>query len=56
MKGAPPAYRGPGRTGIANLPLHHGRTPRWLFERAELGSREKMEALRRLSRAGFFLL
>ena len=23
----------PGRTGIANLPLHHGKAPRWLFER-----------------------
>jgi hypothetical protein len=21
------------RTGIANLPLHYGKTPRWLFER-----------------------
>jgi hypothetical protein len=23
----------PRRTGIANLPLHYGKAPRWLFER-----------------------
>ena len=23
----------PKRTGIANLPLHHGKAPRWLFDR-----------------------
>ena len=23
----------PRRTGIANLPLHHGKAPRWLFQR-----------------------
>jgi hypothetical protein len=26
-------YRGPMRTGIANVPLHYGKMPRWLFER-----------------------
>ncbi len=28
------------RTGIANLPLHYGRAPRWLFSRMELLSRQ----------------
>lgn len=28
------------RTGIANLPLHYGKTPRWLFERMKLLARE----------------
>jgi len=28
------------RTGIANLPLHHGRAPRWLFERMVKLARE----------------
>ena len=28
------------RTGIANLPLHCGKTPRWLFSRMELLSRQ----------------
>jgi hypothetical protein len=28
------------RTGIANLPLHYGRTPRWLFERMTKLARE----------------
>jgi len=28
------------RTGVANLPLHHGRTPRWLFSRMEVLSRQ----------------
>ncbi len=47
------------RTGIANLPLHHGRAPRWLFERMRALSREILrivveeygphEVLRRLS-------
>ncbi len=23
----------PTRTGIANLPLHYGKAPRWLFDR-----------------------
>ncbi len=49
----------PTRTGIANLPLHYGKTPRWLFDRmvklareititsvADLGAEEM---LRRLS-------
>ncbi len=30
----------PRRTGIANLPLHHGRAPRWLFERMVKLARE----------------
>jgi len=37
------------RTGVANLPLHYGAAPKWLFERAKLGRREKLEALRRLA-------
>ena len=47
------------RTGIANLPLHYGKTPRWLFERMKLLAREiaivivdefgTAEMLRRLS-------
>ena len=28
------------RTGIANLPLHHGKAPRWLFERMTRLARE----------------
>ena len=28
------------RTGVANLPLHHGKAPRWLFERMVKLSRE----------------
>ena len=30
----------PSRTGIANLPLHYGKAPRWLFERMTKLSRE----------------
>jgi len=30
----------PQRTGIANLPLHYGRAPRWLFDRMTRLSRE----------------
>ncbi len=37
------------RTGVAHLPLHYGAAPKWLFERAKLGRREKLEALRRLA-------
>jgi len=47
------------RTGIVNLPLHYGSTPRWLFERMKVLSREivtiiisefgSIEMLRRLS-------
>ena len=56
----------PKRTGIANLPLHYGKAPRWLFDRhtydqsiellrkainkTKLGIREKEEALNRLNR------
>jgi hypothetical protein len=31
---------GPRRTGVANLPLHHGKAPRWLFERMVKLARE----------------
>ncbi len=30
----------PPRTGIANLPLHYGRAPRWLFDRMVKLARE----------------
>ena len=30
----------PRRTGIANLPLHHGKAPRWLFQRMVKLARE----------------
>jgi hypothetical protein len=33
------------RTGIANLPLHHGRAPRWLFEKMVKLSRAIIEAI-----------
>lgn len=33
------------RTGIANLPLHGGKAPRWLFERMVKLSREVTEAI-----------
>ena len=26
----------PTRTGVANLPLHYGKAPRWLFERGRV--------------------
>ena len=52
------------RTGIANLPLHHGRAPRWLFERMTRLAREITiaivaeygpdEVLRRLSHPYWF--
>jgi hypothetical protein len=52
------------RTGIANLPLHHGRAPRWLFERMTRLAREIAiaivieygpdEMLRRLSHPYWF--
>lgn len=52
------------RTGIANLPLHHGRAPRWLFERMVKLAREitiaivsdygSEEMLRRLSHPHWF--
>ena len=52
------------RTGIANLPLHHGRAPRWLFERMVRLAREITvaivaeygpdEVLRRLSHPYWF--
>jgi hypothetical protein len=54
----------PKRTGIANLPLHHGKAPRWLFERMVLLAREitiaiisdfgSEEMLRRLSHPYWF--
>ena len=30
----------PMRTGIANLPLHYGKAPRWLFDRMVKLARE----------------
>jgi hypothetical protein len=55
---------GPRRTGIANLPLHHGKAPRWLFERMVPLAREitiaivseygPEEMLRRLSHPYWF--
>ncbi len=54
----------PRRTGIANLPLHHGKAPRWLFERMVPLAREITiaivadygpdEMLRRLSHPYWF--
>ena len=54
----------PARTGIANLPLHYGRAPRWLFERMVMLAREitvaivadfgAAEMLRRLSHPYWF--
>jgi hypothetical protein len=54
----------PTRTGIANLPLHYGKAPRWLFERMVKLSREitiaiisdfgPEEMLRRLSHPYWF--
>jgi len=43
------------RTGVADLPLHNGRAPRWLFARmAKLaGEMVELQALQRLDR--FFL-
>ncbi len=78
MRGNPAPHRVPKRTGIAYLPLHYGKMPRWLFERmvklareiccdqsieflslalrkARIGSRERIEALRRLSRGKYIL-
>ncbi len=31
--GEPSTYRRPTRTGVANIPLHGGKAPRWLFDR-----------------------
>jgi hypothetical protein len=55
---------GPTRTGIANLPLHYGKAPRWLFERMVPLAREitiaivadygAEEMLRRLSHPYWF--
>ncbi|MBI2980621.1 MAG: DUF763 domain-containing protein [Chloroflexi bacterium] len=54
----------PSRTGIANLPLHYGKAPRWLFERMVKLAREitvvivtdfgPEEMLRRLSHPYWF--
>lgn len=35
----------PRRTGIAHLPLHYGRMPRWLFDRMVRLSREISSAI-----------
>jgi len=58
------AATGPTRTGIANLPLHHGKAPRWLFGRMTRLAREitiaivadfgAEEMLRRLSHPYWF--
>jgi len=40
MKANPVSYRVPKRTGIAHLPLHYGKMPRWLFERMVKLARE----------------
>jgi len=55
---------GPRRTGIANLPLHHGKAPKWLFDRMVPLAREitiaivsefgPEEMLRRLSHPYWF--
>ncbi|MFH1651651.1 MAG: hypothetical protein ABID87_06095 [Chloroflexota bacterium] len=39
----------PVRTGIANLPLHHGKAPRWLFERMVRLSRLRQESGREVA-------
>ena len=54
----------PTRTGIANLPLHYGRVPPWLFDRMVRLAREitiaivadfgSVEMLRRLSHPYWF--
>ena len=33
------------RTGFADLPLHYGKTPRWLFERMVKLSRAVVDAI-----------
>lgn len=58
------AAAGSRRTGIANLPLHHGKAPRWLFDRMVKLAREitiaivadysAEEMLRRLSHPYWF--
>ncbi len=58
------ATAGPTRTGIANLPLHYGKAPRWLFDRMVRLAREitiaivadfgAEEMLRRLSHPYWF--
>jgi len=58
------AATGPTRTGIANLPLHYGKAPRWLFDRMVKLAREitiaivadfgAEEMLRRLSHPYWF--
>ena len=58
------ASTNPSRTGIANLPLHYGKTPRWLFDRMVKLAREITiaivadfgveEVLRRLSHPYWF--
>ena len=35
----------PTRTGTANLPLHYGQAPRWLFERMVQLAREITQAI-----------
>ena len=45
MSDAPSPSRVPRRTGIANLPLHYGKMPRWLFERMTKLAREISSAI-----------
>ena len=33
------------RTGVANLPLHYGKAPSWLFRRMKLLAREMLQIL-----------
>ena len=43
------------RTGVADLPLHYGRAPRWLFERMTKLAREVVElVVLEEGSAGFF--
>ena len=44
----------PTRTGIANLPLHYGKVPPWLFSRMVKLARGSEEMLRRLSHPYWF--
>lgn len=45
MSDAPSPSRVPRRTGIATLPLHYGKMPRWLFERMTKLAREISSAI-----------
>lgn len=45
MRFSPKSFKGSMRTGTADLPLHGGRAPRWLFERMTLLAREMTLAI-----------